>query len=426
MSHTFELDKSNIFVSGLFWQPLSGAASERNKETKRLAVELQFDLAVWRTTTALQVGLGSVSDGLKPGFLSAAAVISKTLEIEFGARDFLCATEIPGGRWLYVAQREGVILPDGDIVGGEDKIKSRLLSDLSLGEWSLVYAPEHWGIHGSAVERPFADFLPKKSGKNDYKKWWGLRPIDRWSSFRSKPSKIIVPAIIVASLVAGGMYAYKAWQNKKVAEAARIAELQAAANGTPIKLIEHPWKSQAVARAYLASCITAMGQVKSLWPGNWTPQTVTCSNGSLSVKWKRQEYGWIKHLREVEPKAILSSDGETASLSIPLTLVNGTDESVPKESERILTMYGAAQEYRFAVMIASPLTPVAMPGQENANKPQSQDWRELKWSAKGITLPPDVVLAALDGKGFRLTQAQAVFNGGIITWNMEGMQYVKP
>lgn len=425
MSNTFELDKSKIFVSGLFWQPLSGAASERKKETKRLAVELKFDLAVWRTTTAPQVGFGSVSDGLKPGFLSAAAAISKTLEIESGARDFLCATEIPDGRWLYVAQREGVILPDGDITGGEDEIKSRLLSDLSLGNWPLVYAPEHWGVHGAAQERSFADFLPKKSGKNDYKKWWGLRSIDPWAALRSKPTKIIVPAMVIASIAAGSFFGYKTWQGKKVADTARIAALQAAAN-SPIQLIEHPWKSQAGARAYLASCTTAMRQVKSLWPGNWTPQVVTCADGALLVQWKRQEYGWIRHLRAVEPKAILSSDGESASLSIPLILSLGADESVPNESERVLAMYGVAQEYRFAVTITGLPTPMVMPGQENANKPQTQEWRELKWTAKNITLPPDVVLAALDGNGFRLTQAQAVFNGGIITWNMEGTQYVKP
>lgn len=427
MSSTFELDKSKTFVSGLFWQPLSGTSADRNKETRRLATELKFDLAVWRTTTAPQVGFGALSDGLKPGLLSAAAAISKTLEIESGARDFLCATEIPGGRWLYVAQREGVILPDGDIIGGEDEIRSRLLSDMSLGNWPLIYAPEHWGVSGAAEERQFADFLPKKSGKNNYKKWWGLQPVDRWAALRAKPSKIIVPVIILSAIAAGGMSGYKTWQAKKIAEADRLAEMQAAAAGSPIKPpVEHPWKSQANARVYLASCMNAMDQVKSLWPGNWTLQDAVCANGSLTVKWKRQEYGWIEHLRAVEPNAILSSDGETALLSIPFVIAKGIDESVPKESERVLTMYGAAQEYRFAVTIISPPMSVAMPGQENANKPQIQDWRELKWTANGITLPPDVVLSALDGNGFRLTQARAVFNSGIIIWNLEGMQYVQP
>lgn len=416
----FELDKSKVFVSGLFWQPLSGAASERSKETKRLASEMKFDLAVWRTTTALQVGLGSTSDGLKPGLLSAAAAISKTLEIESGARNFLCATEIPGGRFLYVAQREGVILPDGDVIGGEDEIRARLLSELSLGEWPLIYAPEHWGIHESAIERPFADFLPKKSGKNDYKKWWRLRPVDPWSSIRLKPGKIIVFVAIIAVLAAGGLYAYNEFQSRKVAEQARFDNIS-----VPVKPVEHPWKNQPDAHAFLSSCTTAMGQVKSLWPGNWIPQAITCANGSLSMQWKRQEYGWIKHLQAVEPNAILEPDGETASLSIPLAFTNGTDDLLPKENERTLAMYGAAQMYRFAVMVTGLPAPVAMPGQENANHPQMQEWRELKWAAKDIMLP-DVILSALDGKGFRITRAQAVFTGGLIIWNMEGTQYVQP
>ncbi len=428
MSSTFELDKSKTFVSGLFWQPLSGTSTDWNKETRRLATELKFDLAVRRTTTAPQVGYGAISDGLKPGLLSAAIVVAKTLEVESDARDFLCATEIPGGRWLYVAQREGVILPDGDMIGGEDEIRSRLLNDMSLGNWSLIYAPEHWGV-SNAKERPFEDFLSKKSGKNVYEKLWALQPVDRWASLRSKPSKIIVPVIVVATIVAGGMYGYKTWQAKKLVEENRLAELQtsqAVPTGSPIKPVEHPWKSQANARDYLSSCMNAIDHVKSLWPGNWTLQDMVCANGSLTVKWKRQEYGWIKHLLEVEPNAVLASDGETAFLSLPLVLQNGRDEPVPKENERVLTMYGTAQEYRFAVTITNPPTAVVMPGQENANKPQVQDWRELKWAANGITLPPDVVLSALDGNGFRLTQARAVFNSGIVTWNLEGMQYVQP
>lgn len=425
MTNTFALDK-RTFVSGLFWQPLSGLSSDYRKETRRLAEELKFDLAVWRTTTASQVGLGSVSDGLKPGLLSAAAVISKTLEIESGVRDFLCAAEIPGGRWLYVAQREGVILPDGDIVGGEDEIKSRLLNDLSLGSWPLIYAPEHWGVYGATEERAFVEFLPQKGGKNDFRRWWGLQPVDRWASIRSNPSKILVPMIIIAAIAAGGMYGFKTWQNKKAAETARIAELQAAAEGRPV-MADHPWKNAPRAREYLKSCMSAMSQVKSLWPGNWTPMEATCANGMFTVLWKRQEWGWIDHLRAVEPKAILAGDGSAASLSIPLVFSSGEDEAVPLESDRTLDMHGIAQKYRFSVTLAAPPAHVAMPGQENAGKEQQkQDWREMKWEAKGISLPPDVVLAALDGNGFRVSRVQAVFAGGIIIWNMEGTQYVKP
>lgn len=421
MDNTFVLDKSKIFVSGLFWQPLSGTASERTKETKRLAEEMKFDLAVWRTTTAPQVGLGSSSDGLKPGLFSAAAVISKTLEIETGARDFLCAVEIPGGRWLYVAQREGVILPNGDVIGGEDEIRSRLLNDLSLGEWPLIYAPEHWGVRESTIERPFLDFLPKKSGKNDYKKWWGLRPVDPWLSLRSKPNKLIVPVVVIVFLIAAGLFAYKTHQEKKAAEQAQLDAIAA-----QVQPIEHPWKLQPAPHAFLAACTKTMQQVKTLWPGNWTPQTLTCINGSMNVLWKRQDYGWIKHLQAVEPNAMLAVDGETASLSIPLTLPAGTDEALPKENDRVLAMYGAAQIYRFVVTISGAAAPVVMPGQEHVTPSQTQAWRELNWTAKGIMLPPDVILSALDGKGFRLKQAQAAFTGGLIIWNMEGTQYVLP
>ena len=64
------------------------------------------------------------------------------------------------------------------------------------------------------------------------------------STFELDKSKTFVSGDYPGFTCWGGMYAYKTWQNKKAAEAARIAEMQAAANGTPIRFIEHPCKNQ--------------------------------------------------------------------------------------------------------------------------------------------------------------------------------------
>lgn len=421
MVNTFQLNKSHTFVSGLFWQPLSGVLTEARKEARRLAAELKYDLAVWRTTSALQVGFGSYAEGLKEGWCSAAAIISKTLEVEFNIRDFLCATPLPDGRWLYVAQREGVILPDGDIIGSEEEIKSRLLDDLSLGAWGLIYASAHWDLPVESEERTFASFLPKKGDKNAHKRWWRLQPVDRFASIRQQPSKVLAPAIIVVAIVLGGAYGYKVWKNKKAEDAARLAAMQSGA-----AKLEHPWKTMPRASEHLKACMGAWSQVKSFWPGNWTPMEATCANGVFTVLWKRQEYGWIDHLRIAEPKAMLSGDGTSAAITIPMLPAQGEDEVVPQENARTLDIHGTAQKYRFAIVL-TPAPPVAiLPGQENAANQPVKDWRELKWVANGISLPPEVILSSLDGPGFRVNRIQAGFSDGKIIWNMEGVQYVQP
>lgn len=421
MTNIFELDKSRVFVSGLFWQPLSGMSSDRHKETKRLAEELNFDLAVWRTTAAHQVGLGSTAKGMKPGYLSAAAVISKTLEMEFGARDFLCATEIPGGLWLYVSQREGVILPDGDFIGGEDEVRSRLLEDMSVGVWRLIFAPEHWGIGGAEEERSFAEFLPKKAGKRAYMRWWGLRPVSRFRSIRVNSTKSIAFLLLLMMVIGGAFYAYKSHKDKEMAEAIRIANLSAT---QPVVKPEHPWKKAPRALKYLESCRAALKEV-IIWPGNWSPQSATCSNDTLTLLWKKQEHGWIEHLLRIEPKAVISMDGATASVSVPLILGKGEDEALVKETVRTIGMHSAAQRYRFSFTVEPAARPSVLPGQEQGT-PTSQDWRETKWSATGSLLPPEVVLGALNGDGFRVNTIQVVFAPGSFVWNMEGAQYVQP
>lgn len=426
-AQTFEVGKGRQFVAGLFWQPLPGAtASARKAEIEKIAEEQRFDLAVIRTSGAPQVGFGSTTDGLKQGMLSAAAVISKTVELDHGVRNFLCATEVPGGRWLYVAQREGVLLHDGDVLGGEDEIRSRLLTDQSLSDWETIFAPGHWAV-SDAIEKTFIDFLPKRGGKLDYKKWWGLKPVRRnWGELAREYWYLI--AIIVLGL--GGAYGYSRWQ-QYVAEremaklAAEQAAQSAALANTPVKQ-EHPWKQAPRAMQFVAGCSAAMSKIKTLWPGNWTLKDITCANGAVTVVWQRQETGWIKHLLAVEPNAVISRDGSSASLTIPMPAFNGEDEAAPAERDRTLEMFSGAQQYGFKVSVSAPPVPTALPGDKPNGQQPVRDWRELAWSVVGSSLDPAITVPAMDGNGFRINRIQVVWSGGVMNWNLEGIQYVQP
>jgi len=419
MSQTFELGRGHTFVSGLFWLPLPGTLRDHKKETEKLALETKSDLAVWRTTNALQVGLGSTEKGLKPGLLSAAAVVSKTLEVDPGAKDFkdfLCATEVPGGSWLYVAQREGIILPDGDFLGTEDEVRSRMLSDYSLSQWNVIIAPAHWGMKDSR-ERRFEEFLPQKAGKNDFKKWWGLAPIKR------NLLKTVAPIAVIAVAIAAGLIGYQKWQaNKAAEELARLAaEQQGTAVGQPV---EHPWKKLPRAKAFASECMGALSSIKTLWPGNWLPRDITCSGTAFAVVWLRQPNGWIDHLLAVEPKAALSTDGAMASRTIPLVLSAGEDEAIPQESARTLQMHSAGQRYGFKIAISAPSAPPVLPG-DTAKAPALVTWKELAWKVEETSLPAATLAEILDGPGFRVGRIQGALKGGVITWVMEGKQYVQ-
>lgn len=415
--NTFQIGKSKTFISGLFWQPLSGISADLRKETKQLAKELDFDLALLRTTFP-QVGLTSHAQGAKAGHLSAAAVVSSTVEKESGARDFLCAAEITDGQWLYVAQRDGVILPDGDIIGSEDEIKSRLMQDLSLGSWGEVYAPAHWGIESASQERSFEDFIPQKGSKYQYKADWELKTLERFSldKFKSTPFIILLCCLCILS-----WFGYKEYKNRQAAEMAR----QLAVSGQLPKL-PHPWKIQPRSSAYLQACRDSINQAGNLWPGHWTPKEVSCNQATFSVEWTRGKYGWNEHLKITQPKATISTDGARANLSIPIKMTASEDEVAPLEADRNFAMTNAAQKYGFTINLTPVPPPPPPPPPKDGEPPQPvPDWREINWDVRTTELPPEIVVKALDANGFRISVVKSVFTNGKFNWSLEGTQYVQ-
>jgi len=424
MDNSFELGRGRIFVGGLHWQALSGGPSEAKSETQKLAKHLNFDLAVWRTSGAHKVGLASTKDGYKPGMLSAAAVISKTIEVESGERDFLCATELPDGRFLYVAQSDGVIMPDGDFIGTAESVCARMLDDMSIGKsWNMVIAPDMWGISES-VERDFESFVPRKGGKLNFRhRWWALRPV---KANVGSVTKSMMPFAVIGGALIAGIWAYQQWQESQSAkEAARLAMLQAESE-TPTEL-PHPWKDKPRAQIAAASCATAFEGIPNLWPGNWTPESVLCApgEGSIRVSWRRGEHGWIKHLLEVEPHAAISPDGTMASRAFQFQAPGTEDEALVDGRERSMHLYSMAQQYGIDIVLAEPPPLPQMPG-ATPDGMVVQMWRELSWAIKGSALSPESVVAALDGAGFRLNSVTARFSDGLIKWDLEGSQYVLP
>jgi len=424
-THVFSIENTQ-FVAGLFWQPLAESAnSEKQKEIKALAKQLEFELYVLRNTQNDCVGFANPSEEVKHGQASSAAIVSKTMGEEFDAQDFIFVTQLPDDKWIYVAQRDGLILPDGDVIfDSEDAARSRLLEDTSIGDWSYVIAPAIWGIKKS-TERTFDSMLPRnKKNKLEVHKWWRLTNVDSNKELARHKGKFIIGLLLIAAAF-GGLKFYKEYKLKKDMEAALALQQQMDAQNKPI-VIEHPWKTIPVASDVWEGCMSALSGVQ-LFPGNWTLTAANCANGMLTVTWKPQAKGWIEHLRAVHPQAVISLDGSMASISIPLaTMQSGYDETVSQENLRLIEMYSAAQRYGFKFTVAPAATPApALPGQEVANAAPPKDWKDINWKAEGITLP-EIVLAGLDGDGFRMNSMNATWQNGKFTWTMEGTQYVKP
>lgn len=428
---TFEFDSGRTFVCGLFWQPISGLTpADRQAQIKKIAAEQKLDLYVTRTSSIHQAGFGSIADGLQAGFRSAAAVISKSVEMSGGVRNFLCAIEAPNGKWIYVAQREGVILHDGDMLGNEDEIRARMLSDIMLCHWGAIFAPGHWGINNS-VEKSLTDFFPMTPARKlIYRRWWQLQPVNKtWRNVVSRYWRIAALGVLAAA----GTYGYTLWKEYSIQqEQMRIAAQQAAqanAMHQGAKPLVHPWKTIARAPRFWDGCKGALAQVGTFWPGNWKFKNAACSNGALVVNWVSDGYGWIEHLQAIVPNAEFSPDGKSATLTVPIVLPQGEDEQVPAMKQRKLKMYAVAQRYGLQLLFKEdPAQRRLLPGEvppTNAANPEI-DWKELWWSISAPAMSPAALLPELDAEGFRLGRIEMTFTNGIMKWDMEGVQYVKP
>lgn len=422
-------------VTGLLWQPLAGSnPSERLSEIKGYGKELNLDLQVLQREN-LCVGMAKSSASkagaaVKRGAVSLAAALSQKMHEQHNARDFILVMEIDSGVWYYLAQKDGVVLPDGDqVYGEEDVIKSRFYQDASLGEWTHSIVPGHWGISGSLEAPQLEQILPlagKGKGKFNPPKEWRLEPISiSAGQLLAANAKPIVVLVVVALALTVGFDQFKKWQrDQSIAEAARLAAELAAMQPAAIPR-PRPWGDIPHAADLMAGCMRATAGVQ-LFPGNWDLVGVNCSNGVVTISWRPRAYGWIEHLKQVVPDVVISLDGSLASSTKALPqFPAANDEDLYTANERLVVMYAAAQRFgvKFGATPAVSQAPQLLPGQGGV--PQEVPlWEEVGWKAEGVTLP-ETVLAALDGNGFRLRSMSGQWVNGQFIWTMEGSQYVR-
>ena len=420
--HNFQ-HEGTTFIAGLFWQPLGGNnPSERKNEIKILATEMQFDLHILASSeNSFTVGFAKSNGVAKSGYVSIASVISKAIVKSGGGKDFLFAKALPDGKWLFLCQKDGIILADGDFVySNEDGARARMLQDSRIADWDTILCPAEWGIKGS-TDKDFDELLPRKNnGKLDIPK-------------DSKLAKININGLIggnkvlllsISALVIAGIYGYdyKVQLDKKRALELQQAMLSAQNNVSAPTVVPNPWKLKRLPVDLLTTCQSALGGVH-LFPGNWSLTSVHCTDSTLTITWSPKTGGWISHLKQIEPRIVIAFDGASASLSIPLNEpTDFTDEPLVDSNQRLLEMYAAAQRYGVKLTAKPPPpTPVALPGQENTVVP---NWAEIEWKAEEVKFPM-VVLRAFEGNGMRLKSMDGVWQNGSLIWTMEGNQYVK-
>lgn len=408
-------DKNRRLVAGLFWHPVAATTERARKaEVQEVAGQMKVAAAVWRHGPTVQVGLAGKA---ALGACSAAAIVSKTISVEGGENDFVCATQIPDGRWLYVAQKDGVLLPDGDVLGTEDEIRSRMLADCSAGDFALVYAPEHWGVRAKG-ERDFLSFMPTKKDALFWHKWWRLRPV---RVGLGDYAKTIFMLLLAIGVVSGGVAGWKYWQGvqeKKRIEAARIAAEAAAAQAAAI--VVKPWGQMPYATALVRACASEYAGLRTNIAG-WAMTTLMCShNDGLSAIWTAPEVGGTRGAFVAQnPAAVTSPDGAFATFAKPIAFPVPEVAEELQESQIVLAWVAdRASKFGAQFKAQSVDAPAPDPAAPVAAAPGT--WKTYTWTiASGVS--PTSLVPQINTAGLRVTKI--MFSND--QWSIEGVLYAK-
>ncbi|MFZ4761695.1 MAG: type 4b pilus protein PilO2 [Alphaproteobacteria bacterium] len=132
----------NLYAAGLFWQ-----AAPNQSQVKRMVgilasqAGIDADLYCIRRGQSVQFGLGRGAAGHKPGMIAVAACLADKI-----SGNWIGLFKTPQG-YLFVAVRKGQVMPDGDaLFKDEAEAIDRLRTDLAIGNWDEVFAPQNLGF----------------------------------------------------------------------------------------------------------------------------------------------------------------------------------------------------------------------------------------------------------------------------------------
>jgi hypothetical protein len=260
------------FAAGLFWQPAPTAATAA-REARIVAsqAELGADLFCVRRRGVPQFGLAQVSQGHRPGMRALAAAVADCRP----EASWVGVFPVPD-RWLYLAVRNGAIMPDGDLLfDREEAARDHLGQDLEPGEWKAVFAPSSWGIADSRpldlVETisPLADARLRRVAS----RWlWPLL----WTALAA-----VAAAVVVCSLSAGP------------------AEKSSQVPVAPAPPPPPPWQTQPPPVAVIAFCAKAIEEAPVV-PG-FELETASCAASGGTATYHRQggTMAWAPNLAQV-------------------------------------------------------------------------------------------------------------------------------
>lgn len=368
-------------------------------ELKLDAERLRSDwVAVRVSESAIQAGFSAPIDGIKtPSKLSSlAAMLADSYE-----QPWLGIFKISDGLWWYIAVRDGhAVLPDGDVIGGQEEIIAARDRHAGYGDWNFVEGDL------SAL----AELINQIDAK--------VTPVRSLTTGNLSLEKVSIAGFIVIAIICGGAWW---WHQKQLAEeqarALERAKLKAQlASGAPIAPIASPLITSPTPETWLSACRSVIYKLPISSYG-WKIKKVACNTSNVLVTWNREDGATVAN----RPDGNISEQGDTIEQNIALgALENGKEDNTIELQDAKTKLRAWAQAANLTLAFVSNAPP-ALPG---ATTPTGPDGKTLPAQRPNANITIDMPISPFGLElsvipGLRLTS----LNSTDKDWHLEGTLY---
>lgn len=318
MARTVSINGRN-WVVGLTW--VSFEDTPNKDELKEDAERLKSDWYSIRIGESVsQAGFCHPLTQKKPQKLySLAAMLADSKE-----QPWLGTFKLADGLWWYIAVRDGhAILPDGDVIGGEEEILAARDRHSGYTDWKYIEGDI------KLLSELVADIREKPSPVKSL-------TASSWSKY------MVASLVAIALLVSAGGYLW--WQHQKDIEererAAAMARLRAEMNDHKAHVVlSSPLLTTPEPNVWLAACANIIYKLPFSVFG-WGMKEVSCDQAAVTVNWEILDGATVSNRPAGKP----SADGKNIvqNIALPDLDKKGADNSRNLQ-EAMLIMRGWAQ-----------------------------------------------------------------------------------
>ncbi len=385
------------WVAGMSWRSFEDTPNK--DDIREDADSLKSDwYAVRISESAIQAGFCAPITGIKrPAKLySLAAMLADSRE-----QPWLGIFKVGDGLWWYIAVRDHhAILPDGDVIGGEEEIHAARDRHSGYTDWKYIEGE--------------LDMLAEFMGEIDEKP----TPVKSLTA-SNIPVVPLVAAVTTISLLAGGAlwwhYRQVAEERERAIAMAKMRE-QLAAQKPPVVIPPSPLLTSPAPNHWLAACRQVITHLPISRFG-WLIQDTGCNQTSVVITWIRQDGATVAQ----RPAGDVSADGDKIieTIAMPDLVQKGDDNAVALESAK-LTMRAWAQRAGIPLTLSAPPAPVVLPGASAADASKTNLPPPIPQSAIHFDTPVAPFAFDLSAiPGLRLTSLKTTQTG----WSVEGTLY---